>query len=265
MTNKHTRILYRYCPLCRSANYKLIAQSNCRSQPLYRPELPEIINWQQCDDCGHIFTDGYFSEETTHLLLSNAHDYQLPGPREIEKFRMASAKIIDRISGVLGKQNGKWLDVGFGNGSLITTAEEHGFRPIGIDLRQAAVTNMQQYGYEAHHMDFLDYREYESLTVISMADVLEHMPYPRENLCHALKLLKPQGILFISCPNADSFLWRVFDQRKINPYWQEIEHFHNFGRHRLYALLSELEVKPVYYTVSERYKMGMEIISVKSV
>ncbi len=48
------------------------------------------------------------------------------------------------------------------------------------------------------------------------------------------------------------------------PYWMELEHYHNFGRKRLYSLLHDQGFKPVNYSVSQRYRMGMEIIVVKS-
>jgi hypothetical protein len=48
-----------------------------------------------------------------------------------------------------------------------------------------------------------------------------------------------------------------------NPYWSEMEHFHNFGRSRLYSLLEEFGFRPERYSVSERYKACMEVIAVK--
>ena len=44
--------------------------------------------------------------------------------------------------------------------------------------------------------------------VLSMADVLEHMPWPRAALGRAAQMLRPGGILFLSMPNSDSVSWR---------------------------------------------------------
>jgi protein O-GlcNAc transferase len=49
----------------------------------------------------------------------------------------------------------------------------------------------------------------------------------------------------------------------VNPYWGEIEHYHNFFRKRLCALLQEHGFKPVEYHISERARVGMEVIAVK--
>jgi hypothetical protein len=49
----------------------------------------------------------------------------------------------------------------------------------------------------------------------------------------------------------------------VNPYWGEIEHYHNFSRKRLYALLQNHGFKPADYHISERYRVCMEVIAIK--
>ena len=43
----------------------------------------------------------------------------------------------------------------------------------------------------------------------------------------------------VSMPNSDTVIWRALDWQDMNPYWFEIEHYHNFNRARLYDLLEE--------------------------
>lgn len=64
-------------------------------------------------------------------------------------------------------------------------------------------------------------------------------------------------------PNSESMLWRALDQTKTNPYWGELEHYHNFSRTRLYQLLEETGFEPVIYGISERYRACMEVIARK--
>jgi 2-polyprenyl-3-methyl-5-hydroxy-6-metoxy-1,4-benzoquinol methylase len=97
-----------------------------------------------------------------------------------------------------------------------------------------------------------------------MADVLEHMPYPRKALEAATALLKVGGVLLISMPNSESIVWQLLDEHDANPYWGEIEHYHNFSRRTLYSLLNEYGLIPKRYGVSERYRACMEVIAVKN-
>jgi len=170
-------------------------------------------------------------------------------------------KIAEGVSNARAKWSGRWLEIGFGNGALLTTAAEFGYEAVGFDLREESVRRMRELGYEAHCADFMTYDAPRSFDVVSMADVLEHMPFPRPALRHARKLLKPGGLLFVSMPNMDSFAWKELEREKRNPYWGELEHFHNFGRARLHALLEETGFEPCRYGISQRYVACMEVIA----
>jgi 2-polyprenyl-3-methyl-5-hydroxy-6-metoxy-1,4-benzoquinol methylase len=154
---------------------------------------------------------------------------------------------------------GRWIDVGFGNGSLLFTAEEYGFEGVGLDLRPDTVAFMNHLGVEAHCTDIVDYRLDHPVSVVSMADVLEHMPYPKAALEAAHRLMCDGSILFVSMPNMGSLLWREMTDQNVNPYWVELEHYHNFSRERLYALLEETGFLPLRFGVSLRYRACMEV------
>ena len=99
--------------------------------------------------------------------------------------------------------------------------------------------------------------------MISLADVLEHVPFPKDFLRHAHELLADDGVLFVSMPNADALVWKTLERAGTNPYFGELEHLHNFGRKRLTALLEECGFSVVSYGISERYLMCMELIVTK--
>lgn len=89
-----------------------------------------------CNDCGHQFIDGYFTDDAAEVIFQNTQENQKVG-FQIEQQRRKSADIIEKV--LPYKSSGTWLDVGFGNGSLLFTAEEFGFHPIGVDLRNTSV------------------------------------------------------------------------------------------------------------------------------
>jgi protein O-GlcNAc transferase len=136
---------------------------------------------------------------------------------------------VSRFRPALG---GRWLDVGFGSGALLTTASEFGFEAVGLDLRAESIQEMVRFGYEAHRLDLEGFHPDRAFDVVSMADVLEHMPFPRKALARVHQLLSDEGLLFVSMPNIDAFVWKMLDRNGENPYWGEIEHLHNFGRTR---------------------------------
>jgi protein O-GlcNAc transferase len=262
MTTKQldARIPYDACPLCGAKEISTILKADCSKHHLYKPAIPPIMTWCACAACGHVFTDGYFSDAALQIIFSDTHENQKVG-FEIEKQRYISARMVEKI--LPYAQTGYWLDVGFGNGSLLFTAQEYGFTPVGADLRKENVDIMNKIGIEAHCADLKALQQQPRFDVISMADVLEHMPFPVEGLGAAHRLLNPGGILFVSMPNMDSVLWNVLSSNNANPYWGELEHYHNFGRKRLFRLLQDNGFEPLRFGISERYRACMEVISRK--
>jgi protein O-GlcNAc transferase len=263
-TTASLRIPFDSCPLCGAEDAEEVGVASCKSHPLYRAELPGTIRWIRCDGCGHVFADGYFSEAAMSLVFGTAHSSQLPGEATVSG-RAVAAKIVEDVSHARGRWEGRWLEVGFGNGALLTTAAEFGYEVVGLDLREESVRRMAALGFDARHGDLMacdgDGDETGRFDVVSLADVLEHMPFPRRALLHVRELLRPGGALFVSMPNMDSFAWQELERQKKNPYWGELEHFHNFGRARLHALLRETGFEPCRYGISQRYLACMEVVA----
>jgi 2-polyprenyl-3-methyl-5-hydroxy-6-metoxy-1,4-benzoquinol methylase len=252
------RIPFDACPLCGGQRIKMLCRADCSAHALYNQIIPRVMNWMRCDDCAHVFTDGYFPPDLLATIFQRTHDNQKPG-WNFEQQRNVSARMVGNVARYA--EGGAWLDVGFGNGSLLFTAEEWGFEPVGLDLRSASVEAMCSLNFEAHCLDVTTFDNPGRFSVVSMADVLEHMPFPKDGLAAAHRLLASHGILFVSMPNYNCAVWRLLDTVKANPYWAELEHYHNFSRARLYALLKECSFEPLHYTISERYRVCMEVIA----
>jgi len=253
-------INYNQCPLCGSESFTSYRTGDCSKYPIYKPILSPTIKWMKCNTCHHIFREGYYTDKALKVLFDETHTIQKVG-NDLERQRIISARMIEKV--LPYKSSGIWLDVGFGNGSLLFTAKEYGFTPFGVDLRQNNVDSIKKYGIQAvcHDINLLQLQP--KCSVISMMDVLEHMPFPVQGLKTASNLLEANGLLFLSMPNCDSTVWQAMDTSNSNPYWGEMEHYHNFGRTRLYSLLNESGFKPIRYGISERYRVCMEVIAIK--
>lgn len=254
------RIPYHGCPLCGCAEIKSTLVADCAKHPLYHPLISPKITWLLCAGCEHIYSDGYHCDAALSLIFSKTNNNQKVG-FDVENQRAIAARMIEKLLPYV--DHGEWCDIGFGNGSLLLTAQEYGFDPVGIDLRTDNVDTLKQLGLEAHSVDLKDFVQPGRFAVVSMCDVLEHMPFPVDSLKHVHALLQDDGLLFLSMPNTDSMVWRIFDSLETNPYWGELEHYHNFGKRRLYQLLAEHGFEPIRYGVSERYRFGMEVTARK--
>lgn len=259
---KAARVLYALCPLCEGEQLMDLRTDDCTRHPLYNADLPATIAWRGCEGCGHVFTDGYFTEEAFRALLTKSNPSQTPGP-DTDIHRPTSARIVGRVSQIRGELGGRWLDVGVGNGALLTTAAEFGYEAVGLELRSEVAEELCAFGYDVRAQELGTLESTETFDVISMADVLEHVPFPAHTLGDAWTRMAPGALLFISMPNVDTFSWRCMDENGNNPYWSEIEHYHNFSREHLYWLLRRNGFEPCDYAVSERYRAGMEVVAVR--
>ena len=252
------RILYENCPLCNSDKIIKSVIGDCSKQRLYNPIIPTKMQWMDCEDCHHQFINGHFTDEALEVIFSQQPEEQVVG-FEVEKQRPVSARIIEKI--IPFKSNGIWMDVGFGNGSLLFTADEYGFEPIGVDLRKDGVLRLQNLGIQAH-CELVQNIEFEkSISIVSMMDVLEHIPFPKDVLISLHSKMDEDGCLLISCPNSESWIWKFMASQNVNPYFNTIEHYHNFSKTRLVSLLNECGFNIKKYGISERYRSGMEIIA----
>ena len=254
----HARVAYKRCPLCESASIRASRTVNATAHARFKRGLPETMEWVDCDRCGHQFTSGYFDEAALARLFEETNAGQVTG-ENFEAARYTSARMVQKVARHVS--SGLWLDVGFGNGSLLFTAAEFGFQAVGLDMRPQSVEKLKQLGYEAYCKDVADFEYGPRFDVVSMADVLEHMPFPKRGLAAARDLTRVGSVLLISMPNTDAPIWKMWGDG--NPYWIELEHYHNFGRARLYELLREHGFDPVSYGVSERYRGCMEVIAVR--
>ena len=92
--------------------------------------------------------------------------------------------------------------------------------------------HLKSLGIEAY-CDYVENIEFEkSISVVSMMDVLEHIPYPKEVLLAMHSKMDKDGCLLISCPNSDSWIWKFLTRQNQNFYFNTIEHYHNFSRTR---------------------------------
>lgn len=101
------------------------------------------------------------------------------------------------------------LDIGCGYGAFVSVAHDQGFDAHGIDFNADQIaTGQAAFALESHlHAGRLE--DHSSLfksaayDMVSMFEVIEHVEAPRQLVERAHGLLKPGGLLAMSCPNED--------------------------------------------------------------
>ena len=107
------------------------------------------------------------------------------------------------------KKSGTILDVGCYRGDFLQLLPER-FSKYGIEPSEAAASVAEGKGIRilAGTLEEFDTKG-TSYDVITLMDVLEHLPYPFLALSKLASLLKPGGIILLSTGNTNALPWRL--------------------------------------------------------
>jgi 2-polyprenyl-3-methyl-5-hydroxy-6-metoxy-1,4-benzoquinol methylase len=113
------------------------------------------------------------------------------------------------------RRDGRLLDVGCAMGFLLEVAEQSGFEGYGLELNPLALAEARKSFGERVQAGELGPGAFPgtSFDVITLIDVLEHVPDPVELLERARARLLPGGVLAAVLPNAASVVRRVLRSR----------------------------------------------------
>jgi 2-polyprenyl-3-methyl-5-hydroxy-6-metoxy-1,4-benzoquinol methylase len=206
------------CDWCGSDQYTVIFQGKDLLM-----EKPGVFQFVRCDNCG-------LQRQNPRLnwsdLVTYYEDGYLPhidkdkvsrGDKK-EKFvnRYGLWKRVKFIS--KNKSFGKWLDVGCGAGRLLQEASRwNNWQLVGLEpIAEVAHHTSEKLNITVHPFPFeqLDETENSKFDIITMMDVLEHLPLPTHSLNHVSNLLKDDGVFIFSIPNYHSIDRRIFKK-----YW----------------------------------------------
>lgn len=162
---------------------------------------------KQCQGCTLVYADPMVGGD---LAFYQDHIVYSKPSREQALFHKQSATnpknraLLQRLP-----KGARTLDIGCGYGAFVALAHDQGFDAHGIDFNADQITTGRDaFKLEARlHAGRLE--DHSSLfkpaayDMVSMFEVIEHVEAPRQLVERAHALLKPGGLLAMSCPNED--------------------------------------------------------------
>jgi hypothetical protein len=204
-----------------------------------------------CDGCGLLFQWPMPAGEDLERAYAAVVDplYMAERDNRILTFR--------NVIRTLGPAQGRrLLDVGAYCGYFLEVARERGFRAEGLELSRWAAAHARDQGFTVHGETLADRaRSADRYEVLTMWDVVEHLPDPREELAAARMLLAPGGTLYLSTIDTGSLVARLLGARWP---WLMDMHLVYFDRATISALLEEAgfrvrSISTYSHTVSTGY------------
>lgn len=254
--------------------------------------LNEVFKYQLCGDCGtmqnlelpsdlgkYYPNEGYYSfnlgltaAKKIDQLRKIKADYLLFGKQPIlgRLFSIGykPSEVYEWAKGTKAKYDDAILDVGTGNGSLLTRLQQIGFTNLtGIDPfinESVDHGNVKVLKKDIFEVD-------EKYDVVMMHHALEHVPGPKQTLKKIYEILKPGGRLLVRLPIFGNYGWKTYGK-----YWCGMDApRHTFiPSEKGMKLLAEetgFKLENFYYDsvaymiwCSEQYKKGISLYAPES-
>jgi 2-polyprenyl-3-methyl-5-hydroxy-6-metoxy-1,4-benzoquinol methylase len=230
--------MVRVCNLCGSRETRL----------QYEIERFHIVRCIQCDlvyvaeEIGEDELVAYYGEAYYTGAQSQGYcDYI--GRRKVRKDYFRST--IPMIRRCLAVDAPRVLDVGCAAGFFLEVAREQGWQARGVELSAyAAEYARSQLGLDVVTGTLAEAKfPFRSFDLITLWDVIEHLPNPSEVLTLVHDLLRPSGLVVISTGDISGATARLYGRR-----WGLLAppgHLFYFSRRTLFAMLRKNAFEPL--------------------
>lgn len=203
------------CPVCGSAESKFLFDKESDGRGIYK------ISLNRCTFCDCVYLSKY-KESYDDDLYAYYQKYQ--GLEKKELYDPLTRKSYKKVLQLITSYSDgiSILDVGCGKGDFVDAALDQGFKVDGIELAQPAVDIAQRFDLPVAKLDFFSNQIQErSRDVVTMFEVIEHLPDPTAFFRRAEMVVRPGGLIYMTTPNFNSL-----DRRVLGSKWDVIHREH---------------------------------------
>jgi len=107
--------------------------------------------------------------------------------------------------------SGKLLDVGTGGGSYLFRLQQWGWQTFGVETSRTGCQRARSLGLNVFHGTLEAARFPDRFfDVVHLSNVLEHLPDPIATFDEIYRILRPDGLVYLTVPNTHSLVFRLF-------------------------------------------------------
>lgn len=239
------------CGICGGARYYLVYQNRPtrsaespanRAYAISEIELEKPNKVVRCMSCGIVYamSSETLSQITRDYETMEDSDYLLE-----EKGRREQARIV--LSQIRKfKKHGRILDIGCGPGFFLDEARKQGWEVSGVDLSSWSKGHCKDHFAIDIHRGVLETAGFSerSFDAVVMNDFIEHVSDPKATLEEVRRILKNDGVIYLSTPDIESALSRALRAK-----WWGINKYHlfYFSKKTLERLFQIVGFKSLHY------------------
>lgn len=167
------------------------------------------FDWVRCKNCGMVWVNPQLLPESISEIYEKIYPTKsaICGGDIVRGISKEHCKLLLGLKKMNLGNRGKILDIGCFEGHFLNSARLLGWEVYGTEISKPAVQVANKYFNldvrlgSILDLDFPD----NCMDVVTLIDVLEHLPDPKNCLAKINKMLKSKGTLYIWTPNFNSF------------------------------------------------------------
>jgi SAM-dependent methyltransferase len=225
------------CPLCNGEKTKHLFHSRDRVH-----HIPGVFTIYQCAQCEAVFIQPWLKDAEISLYYPE-HYGRYRYSRTLEKKDHSGLRRFVRenyfgypwsqdgspswlkksaaflLSFVMAKGaipyrgDGRFLDVGCGAGFYLYRLKQWGWNVYGVEPSERGFKQAKKLGLDVRHGELRNARFPEDFfDVIRLNHVLEHLTDPRGTFYEIQRILKPDGVVYVTVPNTRSVNFWIFGE-----------------------------------------------------
>jgi len=172
----------------------------------------------RCAHCGLVFVNPRISNDQLFEIYANQYfrsedngyeDYELTAHLRIKTFEKWYAE----IEPFLKPGKGSALDIGCAAGYFLQVLSEKGWETEGIELETGMISLLRNKGYTIYNTPLEFFGEQKKYTLITLFDVVEHLPNLHTNIEKLAAILDKDGCIAIVTPDFGSRQRRMLGKR----------------------------------------------------
>ena len=173
----------------------------CSSEELYLLEKYKSAHLCKCRNCGFVFSKKIPSETELNNFYDGYGRADYLSPITIKRYN----ELLDKFEKF--RKTGKIIDVGCGIGYFLEIAKKRGWEVYGTEFTDEALEICKSKGIKMS-LGKLDPKNYDSnmFDIITSFEVLEHINNPIEEISNFSKILRKNGLVYLTTPNFNSLL-----------------------------------------------------------
>ena len=211
----------------------------------------------ECQRCGHRFADLIATAD--HVTATYSDEYFFGGGAGYQDYTSEREMLRNRgryFARLMKPYStaGKLLDVGAAAGYLAQGFADCGWHVQGIEPNQSMVQLAQESKLDVHHAALDEFETSDRFDLITLIQVIAHLPNPHEAMGRVSALLRPGGYCLIETWNRRSWTARL-----LGKHWHEYSPpsvLNFFSRDGLDQLCSRHGLRTVKHTRPRKWIKG---------